>query len=946
MIEPSGAALFRILGPLEVRAGEGWTKIGAAKQRSVLATLLLRPGEPVSTDVLIDQVWPEKPPAKAANLLSVYVHHLRKRIGDAGGRVLVTRAPGYQLVLGPGELDADQFAGLVTEGRQALASGAPDRAVDLLTEALELWRGPALADVPATALVAAEADRLGQSRLEALELRAEASLACGRFAQVLPEVRRLLADHPLQEKLWALQMRALYGAGRQAEALEVYEQARNKIADELGVDPGAELRQLYHQILNADDDQPVIPLAPVDLGQVLASVPVPAQLPADIPDFTGRSEQVGQLRELLTRAGEEDSPGAVRVVLVVGSGGLGKSALAVHAAHLLASQFPDGQLYANLLGATQPADPAEVLGRFLRDLGVDGHRIPLGEEERAAHFRTRLAGKQVLIVLDDARDAAQVMPLLPGSASCAVLVTARNWLPELVGSAALDLEVLSPDEGRELFTRVVGAKRVAAEPAAADEVLAACVGLPLAIRIAGARLATRSAWSVRTLADRLADERQRLDELRVGNLAVRASFEVSFASLPHETANGPGPAGAFRLLGLWTGPWIRLLAASALLGEPEAATGDALDVLVDAHLLESPEPYRYRFHDLLRVYAADRARTQETEQRRGDAVTRLLTWYLHTAEAAAVVISPQHTRVPLGPPDGAIRPLHFTTLEDAIAWCETERAGLLAATRLAAASGLHEIAWKLPAAAMSFYYRRSHWGDWVAAHQTGLDSARALGDRGAQAWMLNNLGMAFGVQHRPECVEFLEQALKLYRAVGDLRGEARVEYNVANAWFDLGRYAEALEAAQRSVAIQQQIGNRYVEGLALGTVGCAYRELGQFGDAVAHFQRALAIFRDLGDLDSEADSLSDLGDTYLGMHQVDEAIACLQDSLAIRRSIEDRAGQAATLQRLGHAHRDAGDLGLARGFLAEALRLNEDLGDDSKATGIRAALSQIADAAG
>ena len=259
------------------------------------------------------------------------------------------------------------------------------------------------------------------------------------------------------------------------------------------------------------------------------------------------------------------------MVLVVGSGGLGKSALAVHAAHLLASRFPDGQLYANLLGATQPADPAEVLGRFLRDLGMDGHRIPLGEEERAAHFRTRLAGKQVLIVLDDARDAAQVMPLLPGSASCAVLVTTRNWLPELVGSAALDLEVLSPDEGRELFTRVVGAKRVAAEPAAADEVLAACVGLPLAIRIAGARLATRGAWSVRTLADRLADERRRLDELRVGNLAVRASFEVSFASLRREAADGAGPAGAFRLLGLWTGPWIGLPAASALLGESGVA---------------------------------------------------------------------------------------------------------------------------------------------------------------------------------------------------------------------------------------------------------------------------------------------------------------------------------------------------------------------------------------
>jgi DNA-binding SARP family transcriptional activator len=943
VIEPSGAALFRILGPLEVRADQGWTKIGAAKQRSVLATLLLRPGEPVSTDVLIDEVWPDKPPAKAANLVSVYVHHLRRRIGDADGKVLITRAPGYQVVLGPGELDADQFAGLVTEGRQALASGAPDRAVDLLTEALGLWRGPALADVPATSLVAAEADRLGQSRLEALELRAEASLACGRFAEVLPEVRRLLADHPLQEKLWALQMRALYGAGRQAEALEVYEQARNKIADELGVDPGAELRQLYHQILNAEDVQAVIPAARAEL----VPGPVPAQLPADIRDFTGRSGQVEQLHELLAGADGEDSPGAVRVVLVMGSGGLGKTALAVHAAHLLASRFPDGQLYANLLGATQPVAAAEVLARFLRDLGMEGHRIPLGEEERAAHFRTRLAGKQVLIVLDDARDAAQVQPLLPGSASCAVLVTARGTLPELVGSEVIDLDVLPRPEARALFGVVAGEERVAAEPAATEAVLKACAGLPLAIRIAGARLARRGAGTVRALAERLSDERRRLDEFRMGNLAVRASFEVSFTSLPGPvTPGGLDPARAFRLLGLWTGPSIGLPAAAGLLGEQEMATADALYVLVDAHLLESPAPEQYRFHDLLRVYAADRALTEEAEADRRGAITRVLAWYLYSAEAAARVISRQRRQVPLDPVPPTLHPLAFATLEEALTWCDHERLELMAATRLAAASGLHELAWKLPAAAMIFYSRRSHWADWVAAHEIGLASARAVADRLAEAWMLNNLGMAYGVQRMEESVTYLEQALDLSRELGNGPAEAQAATNVANAYFRLGNYAEARIAAERSIDIERKVGNRFGEGIGLGILGGACRELGEFGAAIEFLQQALAISRELGERDFEAETLTDLGEAYLGLGQLADATNCLEDSLAIRESIGDRHGQAATLQRLGQANWRAGNARKARAQLAEAIALYDDLRDHAQAADVRAVLAAMTGSTG
>jgi DNA-binding SARP family transcriptional activator len=932
---------FRLLGPVEVWTGEGWATIGAAKRRAVLAALLVHRGEPVSTDTLIEELWPDEPPAKPTNLVSIHIYHLRKLMGDAEGTVLVTRAPGYQLVLAPGELDADRFATLVADGRRALEDGAPERAVELLGEALALWRGRALADVAGTALVAAEADRLEESRAGAEELYAEACLACGRCAELVPRLRRLLADHPLREKLWALLMRALCGAGRQAEALEMYEQARKTISEELGVDPGAELRQLYQQILDADGEQAVVSLAVP--APPMPRPPAPAQLPADISDFTGRADQVDQLRGLLTEAAvAEGSPGAVRVVLVVGPGGQGKTTLAVHAAHLLREEFPDGQLYASLLGATQPADSAEVLARFLRDLGADPARIPLDAEERAAHYRTRLAGRRMLVVLDDARDTDQVRPLLPGSSSCAVLITARYWLPELAGGSVLDLDVLSGDEALALFTKVVGDRRVTAEPAAAREVLTACAGLPLAIRIAGARLATRGNWSIQTLASRLADERRRLDELRVGNLAVRASFEVSFATLPGPaTPGGPAPARAFRLLGLWTGPSISLPAAAALLGETEEATTEALDTLFDAHLLESPIPDRYRFHDLLRVFAADRARTQEAEPDRVTAVTRLLTWYLHAADAAAAVISAQHARVPLGPPPTRIQPLAFGSLEDALAWCDAERPGLVAATRLAAASGQHEIAWKLAAAAMSFYYRRSHWSDWMATHQAGLDSARTIGDRLGEAWMLNNLGMAYGVQHMEQAVEFFEQALAISREIGDEPGQARAAGGVAAAYVHLRRFDDGWSAAQRSLSIQREMGNRYYEAIALGHLGTASRELGRYAEAVSHWQMALAIFRELGQQYGEADSLTELGDAYLCLDQVDRAITHLREALPIQHDIGDVHGEAVTLRLLGLALDRAGNHTEARDRLSEAVALFEKLGDQAQAREARQALDDL-----
>jgi DNA-binding SARP family transcriptional activator len=952
-MERSGITRFRILGPLEFRSGETWSGIGAPKWRALLAALLLNHGQVVSTDRLTDELWGDEPPANPANLIATYVHRLRGLIGDPDGRVLVTRAPGYQVVVGPDELDAARFARLVAAGRTALAGGEAARAVELLTEALDLYQGPPLADVPSSELVATEADRLEESRVVALGLRIEAEIECGEAGGVVGELLRLTAGHPLREELWALLMRALRTAGRQAEALEAYERARQVIGDELGVDPGPSLRQLHQEILEADARPAprAVPPRAVPPPQIaMASPPapvVPSQLPADIPDFTGRAEQVEYLCDRFADVPDGDAgTGAVVVSLVAGAGGLGKTTLAVHVAHRLRARFPDGQLYANLRGASdQPATPADVLARFLRELAVDGAQVPASEDERAALYRTRLAGRRILVVLDDARDAAQVRPLVPGSVFCGVLITSRNLLPDLAGGRLVDLDVLDEDEARALLAEIVGADRLDAEPDATAQVLAACAGLPLAIRIAGVRLAARTGWSIQALAGRLADERRRIDEFKAGDLAVRACFQVSFDGLSATGPGRPDPARAFRLLGLWHGPSISLPAVSALLAEPEDHVADSLEMLVDAHLLQSLAPDRYRFHDLLRVYAAEKAEAGETQQDRDEAVLRVLTWYLHTAEAAGRVISPQHARVPLGD-DHLLRPaLAFASLEQALDWCETERADLVAAARQAAANGLHEIAWKLPAAAMSFFYRRSHWADWVATHSGGLDSARILGDRLAEAWMLNNLGMAFGLQRKEQAIGCFEEALAIYREIGDQQGHARAANNVAQACLRLSRFPEALQAARRSLAVQQQAGDRYGEGIALGNLGDACRELGRFDEAIDRLEQALVIFRELGDQHSEADSLSDLGDVYLATGRLGEALSCLHASLAIWRANGERHGQAATLSRLGLAHKRAGRPQEARELLSEAHFILAELGDHGQAAEVNAGLAELTESA-
>jgi DNA-binding SARP family transcriptional activator len=956
-----GVVRFRLLGPLEVWTGQDWSGIGAPKWRALLAALLLNPGQAVSTDRLCAELWGDDPPERAVNLVSVYVLRLRRLLGDPEGHVLITRAPGYQLLVQPGDVDAELFETLVAAGRNALGDGDGSFAAEELAKALELWRGRALADLAPSPLVAAEADRLEESRLAALELRIEADLVCGRHAQVVSELRRLLSDQPLREGLWSLLIRALDGAGRHAEALAAYGRARAVISEELGVDPGPELQRLYRDMLSADAPpqrpppgaEPARPAPETGNGAGPVTVPpprrpgpgsssrrVPAQLPADVADFTGRGRHLAQLRGLVARPGDDN--GAVAVAVVAGTPGLGKTALAIHAAHALRQEFRDGQLYVSLRGGSeQPVPPDEVLARFLRDLGVDGARVPVDAEERGAMYRTRLAERQMLTVLDDARDAAQVRPLLPGTGSCAVIVTSRHRLSDLAGSRLVDLDVLDDSEAAELFTRIIGAERAEAEPEAVREVLASCAGLPLAIRIAGARLTARRNWTIRTLANRLADQQRRMDELTAGDLAVRACFQVSFDALPRRGGREVDPAHAFRMLGVWQGLSVSLRAAAALIGEAEIPVTDALEVLVDANLLESPAPERYRLHDLLRAYAAERALADEPEQAISDASRWLLDWYLRTADAAASVVAPLRDRVPLEPAGPGVEPTVFASAELALAWVEEERANLVTATRQAAALGLHDVAWKLPVAVMVCFDRLGYRTEWLATHHIALDSARETGDRSGEARVLNNLGMVLGEQRAADAVGYFQQALAIYTEISDEIGQAKTANNLAYSYALLGRHEEAIAALTEVIDLQRRVGQRYGEAVALCNLGEAYRELGRLDEAIGACQEALAAAGEIGATRDEGYALYGLGRAYLDLQQPAQAADFLEQAQVIHNAAGDRNGQAQDLRYLGLAYLRDGRAAQARERWERSYRLFRRLEDQAQAEQVRSHLAEL-----
>ncbi|OQO93707.1 SARP family transcriptional regulator [Saccharomonospora piscinae] len=860
---------FRLLGPLTVDIDGHDVALGGPKPRLLLAALLLEANTPVSTDTLIDVVWPAEAPRSAAANLRTYIHSLRRALAQDR----LERGPsGYRIRVARHELDSAVFADHVTAARDAMARDDPATALDELAAAESQWRGDPLPDLPHHHTWEPALTRLVELRLSARELRVRARFSLGEHRAAIPELRELVAGHPLREELWAQLVVALDRCGRRAEALDAYHEAERVLREELDAAPG--------RTLNAAGAALASPAAPPPPRRAPAGGRTLCQLPLDLPDLTGREAEIAELTALARRRRSANAP---TVVVLSGQPGVGKSSLAVHVAHQLRGDFPDGHLHVDLAGtSTEPRSPHDVLAELLRSLGTPESALPPTEAERAAALRSALSAVSLCLVFDDAASAAQVRPLLPGAGTSAVIVTTRARLPDLTGVHHLGLDVLGPDAARQFFTRLVGARRVAGEPDAADEIVRRCGRLPLALRVAGARLAHRRHLSLALFAERVADERRRLDELRVGELAVRACVELSYARLR------PATAAVFRRLGTLGPVSFPSWAADAVLG----TDGDeALDELVDAHLVDlvgtdATGSARYRMHDLLRCYATDRA-----DEADHDSVRRMVEGYYTIAATAAARMPVRFFGVtPTPVPDGYWQPPGLDRLvRDPVAWFDAEHATAAALVEWGTRQDADGPAWRLTTALTPYYDLRNRWEDWLRTGQLALEATRRADDPHGEAIVLRDLGQVHVYQDRyREAVELFERAVRLFRTTGDPQGEA----------------------------------------VALAGLGTVARIRGERHHALRHSRRALALFTTAGDLYGEAVARIAVGTVQLAEGRLDEAEATFAESYALASAIGDRHRAAHVLQRQALLYRERGRLGAARQRLDQAIAVFDDLGDD------------------
>jgi DNA-binding SARP family transcriptional activator len=903
----------RVLGPVEALGPAGLADLHGARQRAVLGVLALNAGTILPIPRLVDVVWGEEPPRTAVRTLHSHVARIRQALAACGfAPVLVTRGPGYVMEAPPETVDALRFERAVRAGRGYLAAGAVDRAAADLRQAAKLWRGEPFADAELAGWGRREVDRLQELRLSATEDLWDAELRLGNHEEAVRRLPRVLGLYPARERLTGLYMTALYRCGRHTDALEAFQELRRRLADELGVDPGPELLTLHASMLRRD---PALDLT--------SNQPAPAQMPARVGHFTGRDGELAELDRVLDEPGDEQP-----VVVISGAAGMGKTALAVQWAHRRADRFPDGQLFLDLRGHERRGaiHAADALAHLLRALDVPDERIPGELTERAALYRSLLRDRRCLIVIDNAGRVPDVLPLVPGTGPALLMITSRHAMAALGTRHAVHpvaLYAFPHAASMDLLTRVLGPSRVRHEPGPAARLARLCGGMPLALRIAAARLAGDPRRPIAELAAELAGA-GRLDTLAVegDSRTVRAVLASAYLPLPAAQAR------MFRRLGLSPGTTVSTALASALCGLPEHEGAAAVHELAANHLVTDAGPDRFRFHDLIREFARRCADTEEPEAGRTEAVERLLDWYLLIAAEANAVIEPNRDLV--RPAYRHARPeVPFAADPHAAqAFLGAERDNLLPVVRFARENGRLTEAWQLTYLLTSFYDATGHWHERVELCRIGAAAAAELGERLAEAEMLRALGVAyFMVRRLPDALATNTLALKAAQAAGDLTGEGHVYNNIGNTYIELRRFDEAIAAHRIAVERSAASGNRLGHALSQRNLGFTYVRMGRPADSLEPLGNALAIFRELGNGRLEAATLDTLGEAHLGRGDHDTALHHLGEAVAVSRSIGDRWAEWECLLDTGKVHLDRADFVAALDFFARALEITRDVGD-------------------
>ncbi|MGW5655169.1 BTAD domain-containing putative transcriptional regulator [Streptomyces humi] len=912
-----------------------------------MAALAVDAGRAVPLETLMRRVWGEDPPEGARQALYAHVARIRRALADdADGTAhpprLLRRDGGYVLDTDSQDVDLHRFHRLVAGARRARHGGAEQ--VTMLREALDLWRGEPLSGLSGE-WVSRMRDTWQRHQLDAVTAWADAETAVGNHAVVIGRLPELIGENPLVEPLVAALMRALYEAGRGSEALECFAETRKRLADELGADPGTELRRLHRSILQGAAEPAETTDAP-PTARPPRSAPVPARLPLDVRAFTGREEELAQLDSILA---EGIGGSAVPVVSVLsGSAGVGKTAVAVHWAHRVADWFKDGRLYLNLQGfepSRPPSTPAEALPRLLEALGVLPQHMPVGLEAQAGLYRGLLAGRRMLVVLDNARDAEQVRAFLPGSPGCFTLVTSRNRLAGLItqeGARSIVLDVLPAAECRRLLVRRTGAERVMSEPLAVDEIVSRCARLPLALVIVAARAAIEPRLGLARLAAELRDAQHSPDGLDCfgdedTRTDIRAVFSWSYGTL------SPPAARMFRLLGVHPGPDISVAAAASLAGLPVEHAGRLLTALADSHLVTEYSRGRYVLHDLLRMYAAELAGTVHAADETRAAEDRVFCHYLHSAHAADRMLDPYRDPIALPPVVDGVSPEHAADHGAALAWYTAEHPALLAvvhwsgtATRAPGAP-----VWQLTRALSTFLQRRGHWSDWATAQEAALAAALRSASPAGEADAHRGLGRACTrLMRTDDALTHLARALDLHKALGHRTEQAHTHLDLARLHARRDAYAEALACAEEALDQYTSLGHRTGQARALNSVGWYHAQLGDHRRCVALCGQALELFTELGVPDGQADTWDSLGYAHQHLGDHHQAAACYGNAVALFHGLGDRYFEADVLAHLSECHRAAGEARAARRAARRAADILDELGVPD-ADGVRARLRRL-----